>query len=662
MNPGGTGFHDPAYNHPSSGYHDPATSMDPAFNHPGSGFNHYHDPATIMDPAVYHDPATIMDPAGYHDPATNTHSAGYHDPAANMHPAGYQDPATNMHPAGYHDPATLPVEGTVPAAIPPAVATASTPPADAAAAAVIGPAAGSTDSDRFDAVEKRLDSLADRLDSLEGSVQQDVHGYPDPATSMDPAFGHAGSGVNDAGSGYHVPGNTMDPASSMVPATSMDSGLNPGYGYHGNTPLPPVIYTQRVITFGGTEHFSDSSSTAGAVMEYMTRPEQIKSLVKIGDAYEECTDINLCWHGCKKGSQDTPCPSDWGNQQSGDGLNSATVDLPAGTPITTYVYEAWVRCLGENTIFKALAAETTNGVMRIYANGELMEGKLWTTVWDRYDYNGGKTTVVTPNNAEMQFDEKTKVDYNFHVDYNDLHGLGPGSGPVEDFIIRAEFTPTDASQRAWAQFDLRVDGATAFTDTCMTTKFCLDELAGGSMGFKVRNSHEFQLKCLDNTAEDEVKDVCAKWKECLQKSAPHIEGEPNHLDLLYALLKATTLGTAGAGSFIQHGEHAHANAQREECFDPSVADPERLECDCQDGITSACKDSPDGLVKCIQGKLCKHPGVCQSWKDAKCGGELVQRSELTPPALLHRAQALAEATDAVEESVDRAVLGKTCSD
>jgi hypothetical protein len=416
---------------------------------------------------------------------------------------------------------------------------------------------------------------------------------------------------------YHDPEDVHDPGMPGADYPGTDAGEIP-----------------VVMTFGGKSSVDWSEDAAGIMTKTLLRPEQIKSLVKSGDSFEECTDRSVCWRGCGCGVTNPDyddCPG--GHQTDA----AATIRVPAGTPIKTYAYEAWVRCLGDKTTFEALGVETSNGVLKVFANDKLMEGVE--------DDDKPKVDKVTSGK---------RIDYTFHS--------GADDGPAKDFIVRAEFTPSDETAAAWGLFELRADGVTKFTDKCMKTKFCLNELAQGNMGFKVRNSHEFQLKCLDDTAEDDLKETCGKWRECLQKSAPQKKGEPNHVDLLHALLKATTKGSAGGGSLIQHDEHAYANAQKESCFDPSVSDPERLECDCQEGITSVCKDDDDGLVKCIQRKLCQHPGVCQPWKDVKCGG---MHAEVQPaaPALLQRAQVQeVDATHSATESVDRAVLAKTCTD
>ena len=51
------------------------------------------------------------------------------------------------------------------------------------------------------------------------------------------------------------------------------------------------------------------------------------------------------------------------------------------------------------------------------------------------------------------------------------------------------------------------------------------------------------------------------------------------------------------------------------CVDPSLDDPESFGCDCMEYMTNECSGVDE---VCFRGLMCKHSGICCSWKETHC--------------------------------------------
>jgi hypothetical protein len=376
----------------------------------------------------------------------------------------------------------------------------------------------------------------------------------------------------------------------------------------------------RTIIFGGGNHETTLDNTGK--LQYMKRPEQIKS-TKCNDAgCVECTDYEGCWHGC---FGDGDC-TDLAQQASGTNFQEGAmvVTVPANSEYSVFEFEAWARCLkpdpNKNIRIRISERTTENGKMTIYVDGEELASAQ--------SYAGSEP-------HDLQTEVKS-----------------------EDTLVRIKFETTDSlslvsenhtakTPSSWARVKILIEGVAAFTDNCMTAKFCMDKLANGDLGFEVRNSHHFQLMCLgpEEDIEEDLRETCDNWVECMKSASEE------DMNFLKELLIASTSGPDGNEVVLAQMEKTTKELDEDECFDPALSDPERLECDCVEATQKACEDA-ESLSGCIKEMMCKNLGVCPSWKQDHCDLALLSEN-----LLQQRSQ-----TGATTESLDSAVLGKTCSD
>jgi hypothetical protein len=363
----------------------------------------------------------------------------------------------------------------------------------------------------------------------------------------------------------------------------------------------------------------------------MHRPEQIKSINQREDgSWTECTNRAECWHGCSE-DHGEDCP----NNKQKEGM---AVEVEPNSDYSLFQYEAWARCLedgGNNQVLmKLLQPYTHNGKMTFYQDGvKIKEGQF-------IGPQGPQDSQVS--DEEIHEDDEVKIELK-----------------QEDTIITVTFEPIDRTQKAWAQVNLKADGVSSFTNTCMTTKFCMDKLADSIEGFEVRNSHHYQLMCLG--PEDEIDaglvEICKSWTKCMEQAS-----EENMMFLAHLLIASSTDENGAEVSTLQINKTATTSKKEDSCFNPSLSDPERLECNCLESTKKSCEDYDGELHECIKEMMCAAGGICSDWKQSHCP-QSTEADEAADIMLQRRAKIQTEAAaNGAIGAVDGAVRGKTCSD
>jgi hypothetical protein len=184
---------------------------------------------------------------------------------------------------------------------------------------------------------------------------------------------------------------------------------------------------------------------------------------------------------------------------------------------------------------------------------------------------------------------------------------------------------------------------------CASRAVCVDDLDLPAVDFVT-----FQCKCIDQHYKDYIED--SAWpSETPQKCKDFIACLQNEhtMSSRLAVSLAKALGSHGGGLVEEKSLGATGTLMptttpasqdpdsllANECFEPSNSTFASLvECGCMKDLLDACgdplvEDAEDCLVK----HACKHSGVCQDWKDSKCGeGALQMRSGLRDRTLLHQ--------------------------
>jgi hypothetical protein len=196
--------------------------------------------------------------------------------------------------------------------------------------------------------------------------------------------------------------------------------------------------------------------------------------------------------------------------------------------------------------------------------------------------------------------------------------------------LRLELVPQDRNTEAKAKFSLQAFNVDVTVHKCLEVTDCMNLLSQQSgPGFALRNSKRLQLQCLLGAHPEwgaDLKKVCEDWIACLPSGKQEIlkgllramvAGAIGLLDMSAALLAAS--GTVSQTLNKRHEE--------EECVDPGGDDPEAWDCECHEKMMEACGHVGE---KCFLSQMCKHPDVCNHWKEsAGCpplASTLVQRS------------------------------------
>jgi hypothetical protein len=188
---------------------------------------------------------------------------------------------------------------------------------------------------------------------------------------------------------------------------------------------------------------------------------------------------------------------------------------------------------------------------------------------------------------------------------------------TEEALIRLEFVPVDPTLTAAASVYADAHDVSPIVDKCMSGKFCLETLKG-TAGYTIRSANEMQLKCLEHNdiADIELQEACNKWIDCLEKKSNESTNS------LHDLLRASLSKPVGSPQSLLLSSDTSSDSTEPGCFNPAIADPEQLECDCLEQIQEACKGHSN-KAQCMNTEMCKKPMICKVWKDAHCAPSLI---------------------------------------
>jgi len=215
----------------------------------------------------------------------------------------------------------------------------------------------------------------------------------------------------------------------------------------------------------------------------------------------------------------------------------------------------------------------------------------------------------------------------------------------------------------------------------MSTKNCIKVVGSGSDdGFKFRSSQHLQraclrgeFGCLDKEGTN-LTTICKDWLGCFESEERKTQKEA--LELFFNVSSKQT-GCGGGGAALLIGGNTSVNAgDAAGCFDPSVADPEELECNCHEEAMKTCEEtmnrpeekmSESDKEECLKRFMCGHDKLCKSWKDANCpshGSSALEAGHTVEGSLSARAARFQRySTEEKEDrlaAMDESLSGKRC--
>lgn len=312
-------------------------------------------------------------------------------------------------------------------------------------------------------------------------------------------------------------------------------------------------------------------------------PELMHSERCMGEKCTKCTDRNTCFHG--------------------GGHGSLEITIPKGTGKAGMYYQAqvWARCAGwAKTKWRLLVGSGSRPTKNSKVSLEY------------YDPDGRKTAWSTSKSGSMNF----KVS--------------------KDTLVKVIMQPNEPAESAFASVSLSIPRGQLppFTSKCMGTKLCLRLLAMASPWwtlddeFQLHNDNSMQYMCLTSPAKfnqrytENLAKLCKRLTRCLTKRGG--------TERIVAVLKAAVAVSRKHSLISQTTETTAADAPGQDdalpasyCWDPSVMDPEAVECACMDKWHPQCQ-SQHGIRsaydRCIQCKMCEQDNqvlpLCKPWKEA----------------------------------------------
>jgi hypothetical protein len=379
-----------------------------------------------------------------------------------------------------------------------------------------------------------------------------------------------------------------------------------------------------LFSFGGGKHLNEGDiyHDGVTVKDGNMRPEFIKTFRCERDASniaEECAEC---------------IPDQWdGNCWKGSGQFGRSMLNVRPGPQATNIYrlEVWGRCApgeaGKSKNWEMHLQAKSSGTLRLYLNNILQQELV----------SNDKTTVTL---------EQVADDSRLHIDYIPSNSLC-----IQNCHLPAKY---QISAKVDIQLGARLDKS---MDDCMSGKICLAKLGDGSNeGRLLRNSNPLQLKCLDATddaARNAISSNCEAWERCLR--------EQNMKVGVSSLLRASL--ESGTSSPTTSSTRPPDDPN---CIDPKVADVESLDCECLPQMQATCGGALN--AECIKCEMCKHSGVCSSWKSAMCStcpsslnavdtsNPLIRR--MRARRVEKNASLLNKRAEDQEEGVDAAAAGK----
>jgi len=291
-----------------------------------------------------------------------------------------------------------------------------------------------------------------------------------------------------------------------------------------------------------------------------------------GGCYD-CEGVSECWHGVSKG----------GSQMA--------ISVPANSAYTSFAAIVNMKCsssAGGHWLLKPTLLQKAD--LRVMINN-----KLWKT-YNEAQMPMYRDGLLKPDNIDVIGRSHTR--------------------------LRLELVPKQRSTAAKGKFSLQAFKVDASAHKCLEVTDCMNVLSQQKkQAFALRNSKRLQLQCLMGKLHSEV---CDDWVKCLPADKQEI---------LKAILRAMGAGAIGlldlsAALSVASGKVSKTHTQDEECVDPAGDDPEAWDCDCHEKMIEVC--GGQDRETCFRSQMCKHPDVCQHWKEsvscAPLASSLLQRS------------------------------------